>query len=339
MLPLSLAGGVLNTVIQSAITKSISRDELGGTLGLSASLEALTRVIGPTVGGFLLEHLGTWAPGMLSAILMGWAVAFAYDNIVLKKEHGDAITPKQRRLIRTLNGTLYVLMILVIIFVAWGSIAPKPMPEALAALQSDSQVTVDSGQWLTFEPVGTQPTTGLILYPGGRVDYRSYAPAAHDIAAQGYLVVITRAPLNLAVLHPGAASDVIRANPQIQHWAIGGHSLGGTMAADFAETHPGSVEALILWASYPASSDNLSQSGLQVLSISGTLDGLSTPSKIAASAPLLPANTTWVPIQGGDHAQFGWYGSQSGDNPATISRQAQQDQIVQATLTFLELMK
>jgi MFS family permease len=338
MLPLALAGGVLNTVIQSAITKAISRDELGGTLGLSASLESITRVIAPTVGGFLLQHLGTWAPGMLSAILMGWAVAFAYENIVLKKEP-DAHTPKQRRLLRALNWTLNVLILLVIVFVAWGSTPPKPMPEALAALQSDAQVTVTTGQWLTFQPVGTHPTTGLILYPGGRVDYRSYAPAAHAIAAQGYLVVITSAPLNLAVLHPGVASDVIRAYPEIKHWAIGGHSLGGSMAANFANTHPGSVEALILWASYPASSDNLSDSGLKVLSISGTLDGLSTPAKIAASASLLPLDTTWVAIQGGDHAQFGWYGPQSGDNPATISREDQQAQIVQATVEFLTKFK
>jgi MFS transporter, DHA1 family, tetracycline resistance protein len=338
MLPLSLAGGVLNTVIQSAITKAISRDELGGTLGLSASLESITRVIAPTVGGFLLQHLGTWAPGMLSAILMGWAVAFTYENIVLKKDQVTR-TPKQTRFIRAVNWTLYALIIMVVVFVAWGSTPPKPLPEALAALRSDAQVTFQAGQWLTFQPTKEQPTIGLILYPGGRVDYRSYAPAAHAIAAQGYLVVITRAPLNLAVLHPGAASDVIHAHPEIQHWVIGGHSLGGTMAANFADTHPGSVEALILWASYPASSDNLSQSDLKVLSISGALDGLSTPARIAASKPLLPVDTTWVIIQGGNHAQFGWYGPQAGDNPALISREEQQAQIVQATLDFLNALQ
>ena len=152
-------------------------------------------------------------------------------------------------------------------------------------------------------------------------------------------MIVTRAPLNLAVLHPGAASDVILAHPEIQNWAIGGHSLGGTMAANFADTHPGMVQALILWASYPASSDDLSQSGLKVLSISGTLDGLSTPLKIAASANLLPADTVWVPIEGGNHAQFGWYGEQAGDNLATISRSGQMEEMVEATVTFLEILK
>jgi MFS transporter, DHA1 family, tetracycline resistance protein len=85
MLPLSFAGGVLNTVIQSSISKSVSREEVGGMLGISASLESITRVIAPSVGGFLLQNLGTWAPGVFSAVLMAWAVNFAYRKIILPK--------------------------------------------------------------------------------------------------------------------------------------------------------------------------------------------------------------------------------------------------------------
>jgi len=82
ILPLSLGGGTLNTVINSAVTKAVSRDEIGGTLGISASLVSLTRVIAPTVGGFLLGGLGAWAPGLVSALLMLWAVWFAYRRII-----------------------------------------------------------------------------------------------------------------------------------------------------------------------------------------------------------------------------------------------------------------
>jgi len=82
MLPLAFSGGVLNTVIQSALTKAVSRDEIGGTLGLAAALESVTRVIAPTVGGFLLGNLGAWAPGIFSAILMSWAVWLAYRRII-----------------------------------------------------------------------------------------------------------------------------------------------------------------------------------------------------------------------------------------------------------------
>jgi hypothetical protein len=224
-------------------------------------------------------------------------------------------------------------------FVVWGETPSQPMPEALAASQSDKAVTVTSGNWLIFTPTAAQPTTGFIIYPGGRVDYRAYAPVAHQIAAQGFLVVIVPMPLNLAVFGASSAQDVLAAYPQIQNWAIGGHSLGGAMAANFIKAHPGAVQGLALWAAYPATNDDLSKSGLHVVSIIGSLDGLATGEKIKASRPLLPEDTTWVSITGGNHAQFGWYGDQSGDNAATISRSDQQAQVVAATLGLLESLK
>jgi pimeloyl-ACP methyl ester carboxylesterase len=125
------------------------------------------------------------------------------------------------------------------------------------------------------------------------------------------------------------------AYPEIDDWAVGGHSLGGAMAARFAYQNPAAVQGLVLWAAYPASTDDLSSQDVRVTSIYGTRDGLATGDKIAASRPLLPPDTTWVAIEGGNHAQFGWYGPQSGDNPATISREDQQAQIVAATLAQL----
>jgi pimeloyl-ACP methyl ester carboxylesterase len=220
-------------------------------------------------------------------------------------------------------------------FVVWAEMTPSPMPEALAALQSDSQVEVTTDRWLIFRPVNQQPSTGLILYPGGRVDSRSYAPTARAIAADGYLVVIVPMPLNLAVFGADKASEVISAFPKIGHWAVGGHSLGGAMAARFAHGHASELEGLVLWAAYPDASNDLSTSDLAVTSVYGTLDGLATQEKIASSRSLLPQETQWVTIEGGNHAQFGWYGPQSGDNPATISREAQQQQIVEATIRLL----
>ena len=221
-------------------------------------------------------------------------------------------------------------------FVVWASGASQPMPEALAALQSDAEVEVAMGEWIVFRPAITHPTTGLILYPGGKVDARAYAPAAHAIAAAGYLVVITPMPLNLAVFGIDKASDVIKAFPSIKRWAIGGHSLGGSMAASFADKHPDKIQGLVFWASYPADSDDLSERDIAVTSIYGTQDGLATGPKIDHSRALVPVNTTWVRIEGGNHAQFGWYGQQSGDGQATISREAQQEQAITATLKLLE---
>lgn len=337
MIPIALSGGVLNTVINSAISKKVAPDEIGGMLGISASLESATRVISPSIGGYLLQQLGAWAPGIFSAILMSWAVSFAYRKIIKVKDNSQPSSPRRstRKPFLLLISILGLLVILGSSFVIWGLTPSKPMPEALAALTSDNQVIVHSDKWITFNQVAGEVDTGFIIYPGGHVDYRAYAPAAREIAAKGYLVVIVPMPLNLAVLDPSAALKVIEAYPEIKHWAIGGHSLGGAMAAHFVFQHPGSMDGLVLWASYSAGNEDLSNSPIKVLSVSATLDGLSTPAKIEDSRTRLPVDTTWVIIKGGDHAQFGWYGSQAGDNPASISRQEQQLLIEDATVEFL----
>jgi dienelactone hydrolase len=220
-------------------------------------------------------------------------------------------------------------------FALWAYTPLGPMPEALAALESTAQVRVETEPWFIFRPVGGDPDTGLVLYPGGRVDPRSYAPTAQAIAREGYLVVVVPMPFNLAVFGAGRAAEVMAAFPDVEHWAVGGHSLGGAMAANFAGRNSEQVEGLVLWAAYPADSDDLSDSQLEVASIYGTHDGVATGDDIAASRPRLPADTRWVAIQGGNHAQFGWYGAQGGDNPATISRQDQQTEIVAATVALL----
>jgi hypothetical protein len=241
-----------------------------------------------------------------------------------------------RRRYKVVLGILLSLLIVFVGFVVWAETPPMPMAEAFEALKSDLSVTVSTGSWLVFNPVSTKATTGFIIYPGGRVDFRSYAPHAHAIAAQGYLVVIPKMPLNLAVFGVNIASDVIRSYPQITSWAIGGHSLGGTMAAQFAFENPAKIKGLVLWAAYPASGTDLSKSNLLVTTIHGSNDGLVSTTQIDDSLKLLPPLTLRIEIEGGNHAQFGWYGNQAGDNSSTISRELQQEQTVTATVSLLE---
>ena len=138
-----------------------------------------------------------------------------------------------RRRYKILIIVLLVALMIFTGFIVWAETPPSPMKQAINALQSDSNVTVISGQWLTFKPTTTNYTTGLIIYPGGRVDYRSYAPLAHSIANEGYLTIIVPMPLNLAVFGANAANDVIKSYPEFTSWAIGGHSLGGTKVGLF----------------------------------------------------------------------------------------------------------
>jgi dienelactone hydrolase len=193
-------------------------------------------------------------------------------------------------------------------------------------------VAVSSEPWFEFSPTGSEPRCGFIFYPGGRVDPRSYAPSAREIARNGILSVIVPMPLNHAVFSPSRASDVIAAYPEIDTWVIGGHSLGGSMAASYAAAHPDTIDGLVLWASYPPSGSDLSTLETAAVSIYGTLDGLIPIETYTDSLTRLPAGTRLLPIEGGNHAQFGWYGAQAGDHPATITRQDQQAQAIEATL-------
>ena len=215
---------------------------------------------------------------------------------------------------------------------------PQPLlPEAEAALASTPTVSVaDDEGTLTFTPAGSDPSVGLIFYPGGKVLPAAYAPAAQAIAGAGYLVVVPAMPLNLAVLGAGAARDIIAAHPGVGTWAIGGHSLGGAMAGQYAADHPGSVAGLVLWAAYPAAS--VSGQPIAATSIYGTLDRGVPGFTSGETRAKLPAGAVFVPIEGGNHEQMGWYTGQPNDPPAAISREEQQSQAVAATLDLLRLL-
>jgi pimeloyl-ACP methyl ester carboxylesterase len=243
---------------------------------------------------------------------------------------------KRRAVYRIGLGVLLLVVVIIGGFAVWATTPLPASEDALAALHSDAGVAVEEDHWITFLPVGAPASTGLILYPGGRVDPRGYAPLARAIAERGHLVVIVPMPLNLAVFAPGRAREVIASLPDVETWAVGGHSLGGAMAANYSK-QADIVGGLVLWAAYPASSDDLStREDLAVLSIYATRDGLMTDEERMASEQLLPHGTCWVAIEGGNHAQFGAYGVQRGDSPATLSASAQQARIVEATALFLD---
>lgn len=230
---------------------------------------------------------------------------------------------------------LVALLVAVSAFVVWANNASPASDIALQALNSDSAVTVsnESGYY-TFTPTGETPTTGFIFYPGGRVDYRAYAPVLRMIAEQGYFVALVPVPLNLAFFDINAATPVQEQHPNIEHWVVGGHSLGGVAASVYAKDHLNDLDGIIFFASYPAD-DSLKNSTLEILSIYGTRD-MAGMDKFDETKALLPPQTQYVVIDGGNHAQFGSYGPQAGDNEATISPEDQWAQVSTATVEFLK---
>ena len=217
-------------------------------------------------------------------------------------------------------GILLVLtLLLVAVFVYLGS-GYKADAAAVEALVPEGAVTVTQGEdGMAFLP--QDPKTGLIFYPGGKVEFTAYVPLMKALAARGVLCVLPEMPFDLAVLDINAADGICALYPAVEHWYIGGHSLGGSMAAAYLEKHPQDFAGLLLLASY--STADLSGTELSVLSIYGSEDGVMDRENYAENKANLPADFTECVLEGGNHAGFGMYGVQKGDGIATLTQERQ----------------
>jgi pimeloyl-ACP methyl ester carboxylesterase len=204
-------------------------------------------------------------------------------------------------------------------------------PEPLASVRENPAITVtDAEQGIVLAPADGESDLGLVFIPGAKVDPWAYAAILQGLAEDGTTVVITRPWLNLAFFDPRRLDAFTSAAPDIDVWGVGGHSLGGVRACQLAED----ADALLLFASYCA--NDLSESGLPVLSLSGSDDGLSTPEKIADARDQLPADAEMVEIDGASHASFGDYGPQAGDGTPTISTEDMHAEVTRLADAFLE---
>lgn len=194
---------------------------------------------------------------------------------------------------------------------------------ALAVMKNETELDVQD-DYIALSP-STSSDAALIFYPGGKVEYLAYLPLLEKITAQtGMMTILVEMPFNLAVFGASKADQVIEQFPNITDWYIGGHSLGGAMASDYASKNQTKVEGLILlgayiYGDYPTES---------TLTIHGTLE--------TDVAKQIDYSQNVIAIEGGNHAQFGHYGKQKGDPDATISREEQQKKAVDAIEAFLQ---
>jgi len=239
---------------------------------------------------------------------------------------------------RWLRVALVLLSVVAIGVVAWLKpfVAVEP---ALAAMQSDAKVSVaEYPTQIVLTPTSTPSTTAVFFQPGARVDARAYAAILRPLAEAGHIVVIPKQPIGIAFLATTAFESAQSAYPAVTRWVVGGHSLGGTVAAIDADDHDGDATApvvgLLLYASYPAT-DMSGTLTASVLSISGSEDGLATPAKIDAAKPDLPKDASYLVVAGAVHAFFGDYGPQPGDGTPTISHDRARTEISQASVTWV----
>ena len=172
---------------------------------------------------------------------------------------------------------------------------------------------------IVFEPDGA--TAGLIFYPGGKVEHSAYIPLMQACAQNGILCIIAEMPFHLAVFDINAADGIQKEYPQIEKWYIGGHSLGGSMAASYLEKHTDAYEGLILLGAY--STADLSDAELDVLSIYGSEDQVLNREKYNDNIRHLPKDFKEIVMEGGCHAYFGMYGAQDGDGTPSMTNSEQ----------------
>lgn len=235
-------------------------------------------------------------------------------------------------------------VVLVVASIGWialiGWLRPfSALEPALTAMGSNTSVTVAEGPTqIVMTPTGANSRTGVFFQPGAKVDARAYAAVLRPLAESGYTVIIPKQPLGIAFLSVTAFDSTRASYPGITRWVVGGHSLGGTVAAieaDSGDVDPvAPVVGLLLYASYPANDISTALTA-KVLSISATNDALATPDKIEASREILPAGSTFSAVEGAVHAYFGDYGPQPGDGTPTVSHDDARAQISRDSVAFV----
>ena len=227
---------------------------------------------------------------------------------------------RKRRIAYTLLSVLLVVALLIGACAIYLGDYYRADAEAIAAfLPQGSTWKEEPNGNLVFEPDGA--TVGLIFYPGGKVEHSAYIPLMQACAEQGILCVLVEMPFRLAVLDMQAAKGIQEDYPEIEHWYIGGHSLGGSMAASYLEGHADEYEGLILLGSY--STADLSDKALKVLSVYGGEDRVLNREKYESNLRNLPKDCKELVIEGGCHAYFGMYGAQDGDGTPRITNTEQ----------------
>ena len=214
-----------------------------------------------------------------------------------------------------------VLLLLIIAFGIYVSDyyhADEMAIQAFSASENVVQTSLEDGS-IVFS--SSNPSSGMIFYPGGKVEHTAYIPLMRALAEKGVLCILVKMPFRLAVFDIHAAKGIQEAYPDITEWYIGGHSLGGTMAGYYLEDHFSEFEALILLGSY--TTVDLSKTNLRMLSLYGSNDKVLDRNKYEENKKNLPSDLTEVVLEGGCHAYFGMYGSQKGDGTPTISNTEQ----------------
>ena len=224
---------------------------------------------------------------------------------------------------RILLALLAVIVLAVGGFLLYTSDYYRADPDALLVMDNSGSVVVENNTITLILPEDTD--TGIIFYPGAKVEYTSYLPLLQKLQQKGYLCVLVQMPFNLAIFDINAADGIYSQHPEIEHWILAGHSLGGAMASSYLSDHPETADGLILLGAYVYGN----------VPVEDTLVLYGSEDRVLDRAKLSGGDNE-VEIEGGNHAQFGNYGAQASDGTATISAEEQQNIAVEKIDEFIK---
>jgi pimeloyl-ACP methyl ester carboxylesterase len=228
-------------------------------------------------------------------------------------------------------------------FCAWLTWNAQAHGVADELLASDSAVYVQvSAHAYTFTPRHPSTRPAVIFLPGGTIDPKAYVPLMRQVATAGHPAAVVSLPYRMAPTEATRLELWRRIMNVKNSWqgqrsiVLAGHSRGAALASGFAADHPAALDGLVLIGTTHPRNGDLSRLTMPIVKIVATRDCVAPPAAARAYTRLLPSSTRWVEIAGGNHAQFGYYGSQLHDCSATITRDAQQAQLRASILSFLD---
>ena len=265
------------------------------------------------------------------ALLISFGFSMVITRLITWKRRKAGTLTRKRRIL------VFVLVLLFVYFSSgfvYFSIYSHATDQALAYMNGSGTVKVsevDTGYF--FDGPGTEDA--YIFYPGAKVDEKAYAELMVKLAERGVDCFLVKMPLHMAFLGRDKATKVMQTY-DYKRWYIGGHSLGGAIAGAYIHEHPEGLSGAVMLAAYW---DGDIPEGLPIVTITGTEDHVLNWDSFENGKKKWTSDVTWVSIKGGNHSQFGDYGFQKGDGEATISREEQLRQVVEAAMTMIQAQR